>query len=102
MVTLVWLQPDNTAQSRLALQILNERVVGSKLEPNDYEVTRVGDHTAYWLTGEHILAFYEPPGRDFIRIISNNVLIWEINGITYRMETDASLEEAVRIAESLQ
>jgi hypothetical protein len=30
------------------------------------------------------------------------VLIWEENQITYRLETDLPLEEAVRIAESLE
>jgi hypothetical protein len=102
VVTLVWLEPENPGQSRLALQILDERVVGSKLEPNDFEMVSVDNRTAYWLTGEHVLAFYESSASDFIRIINDNVLIWEVDRITYRLETDAMLEEAVRIAESLQ
>jgi hypothetical protein len=36
------------------------------------------------------------------RMIDGQVLIWEGDGITYRLETDLSLEEAIRIAESLE
>ena len=31
-----------------------------------------------------------------------NVLIWEENKITYRLETSLELDEAIHIAESLQ
>jgi hypothetical protein len=37
-----------------------------------------------------------------MRLIDGNVLIWENNQITYRLETNLELDEAVRIAESLQ
>ena len=101
VVTLVWL--DDAGNVRLSLQILNERVVGSKYEPHDYAETTVNGRQAFWLTGEHILAFYDRrSGGDFIRLIESNVLIWEEEGITYRLETEATLEEAVRIAESLE
>ena len=38
----------------------------------------------------------------FTRMIDGHVLIWEENKITYRLETDLELDEAIRIAESLQ
>jgi hypothetical protein len=100
VVTLVWLDEDGNV--RLSLQMLNERSVGSKYEPNNYAHTTVHEQAAMWLTGPHILAFYEPGGGDFIRRIESNVLIWEQGIITCRLEIDASLEEAVRIAESLE
>jgi hypothetical protein len=100
VVTLVWLDDDGNV--RLSLQMLNERIVGSKYEPNNYTHTTVHDQAAMWLTGAHILAFYEPGGGDLIRRIESNVLIWEQDGITFRLETDTSIEEAVRTAESLQ
>jgi hypothetical protein len=37
-----------------------------------------------------------------VRLIKGHVLIWEQEEITYRLETDLPLEEAVRVAESLQ
>jgi hypothetical protein len=39
---------------------------------------------------------------DIRRLIDGHVLIWEEDGITYRLETGVTLEEAVKIAESLQ
>jgi hypothetical protein len=100
VVTLVWLDTDGEVE--LALQILDERTVGSKYEPYDYRQTRVNGQTAYWLTGEHLLAFYLGPDSDFLRIVQSSVLIWEQDNITYRLETNTTLEEAVRIAESLE
>ncbi len=100
VVTLVWLDGDGNV--RLSLQVLNERIVASKYAPGNYEETAVNGQPALWLTGEHILAFYGPRGGDFIRRIENNVLIWQLDGITYRLESAASLEEAVRVAESVE
>jgi hypothetical protein len=39
---------------------------------------------------------------DFRRLVEGQVLIWEADGITYRLETELSMEEAVAIAESLK
>jgi hypothetical protein len=36
------------------------------------------------------------------RMIDGHVLIWAEDEITYRLETDLSLEEAIKIAESLE
>jgi len=100
VVTLVWLA-DNPTRVRLSLQILDESVVGSKFEPPYLENTTVNGQPAAWVMGEHTLAFYN--GRSpFIRIVTQNLLIWEQSAITYRLETDDSLEEARRIAESLE
>jgi hypothetical protein len=35
-------------------------------------------------------------------LVKSNVLVWMDDGITYRLETEESLGEAIRIAESLQ
>jgi hypothetical protein len=39
---------------------------------------------------------------DLRRMIEGHVLIWADGPITYRLETDLSLDEAVKIAESLK
>jgi len=36
------------------------------------------------------------------RLVNGHVLIWENGEVTYRLETDLSMEEAVKIAESLE
>jgi hypothetical protein len=37
----------------------------------------------------------------FMRMIEGQVLIWADGDVTYRLESDLSLEEALKIAESL-
>jgi hypothetical protein len=37
-----------------------------------------------------------------MRLIDGHVLIWTDGNLTYRLETDLSLEEALKVAESLQ
>jgi hypothetical protein len=39
---------------------------------------------------------------DFVRMIAGHVLIWAEGDVTYRLETSLSMEEAVRVAESLE
>jgi hypothetical protein len=104
VVTLVWLKPDDPTQTDLLLQMLNERAVASKYFPweasNQQEV-QVHGRRAFWLTGVHRLYFYETTG-DISRIVDKDVLLWTINALTYRLETDLPLEEAIRIAESMR
>ena len=104
VVTLVWMKPDDPAQIDLVLQTLNAETVASKYFPweagNQQEV-QVNGRRAYWLTGVHRLYFYETEG-DISRVIDKNVLVWEVGEMTYRLETDQSLDEAIRMAESLR
>jgi hypothetical protein len=62
--------------------------------------TTVNGQYALWVKGSHML---EIQGNDYqsLRLVDGNVLIWEVGSITYRLETDLSMEEAIRIAESL-
>jgi len=68
--------------------------------------TRVNGHEALWLSGaRHLIQVYDASGKleiDFARLIEGNVLAWEADGITYRIETKQSLEEALRIAQSMK
>jgi hypothetical protein len=59
---------------------------------------------AFWLEGSpHVFIFTTPEGgriEDATRL-TGNVLIWEANGVTYRLESDLGRTEALAIAESL-
>jgi hypothetical protein len=61
----------------------------------------VNGEPAFGLTGPHSVQLLEdkvyPP-----RLVTNTVLIWQENEMTYRLEGDFTLQEAVRIAESLE
>jgi hypothetical protein len=104
VVTVVWVKPDDPTQADLLLQTLNSQAVASKYFPweasNQQEV-QINGRQAFWLTDVHRLYFYETDG-DVSRLVDKDVLLWDVRPLTYRLETDLPLEEAIRVAESLQ
>jgi hypothetical protein len=65
----------------------------------------VNGQPAYWVEGQHLLSFYDEDGRlvsQSTRLVEGNTLIWTVDNVTYRLETVLSLEEAVRMAESMR
>ena len=102
MVILVWRDPRQSNQIEMSLHIIE---AGSwtieKYQPAAIEETTVHGQRAVWTSGPYPLIFSNG-NIDFTRMIDGHVLIWEENQITYRLETDLPLEEAVRIAESLE
>jgi len=101
MAILVWLDPQTPDQVLMSLHFLPP---GSwaikKMEPTVIEETSVNGQHAVWTTGPYPLKL-ENGDIQFKRMINGHVLIWEGTNVTYRLETDLSLEEAVKIAESL-
>jgi hypothetical protein len=69
--------------------------------PRTVEMTQVNKQPAVWAEGPYILNM-KNGGAENYRLIDGYVLIWEEGGLTYRLETDLSMEEAIRIAESLR
>lgn len=64
------------------------------------DVVHVHGDVAYWITGEHTLTIATPLGTRDLKI-TGNVLVWQRGGLTYRMETTASRDRAIAIAETL-
>jgi hypothetical protein len=97
---LVWRDPEDPARSRLALFVLGGGALATKLDPAEIVETNVGGQRAIWTGGPYILRLGsgELATR---RLVVGNTLIWEQDGLTYRLESGLPLEEAVRIAESL-
>jgi hypothetical protein len=102
MVILVWLDP---AQSKEILMSLHFIPDGSwavkKFEPTVIEETQVNGEYAIWTTGPYPM-YFSNGDLQFRRMVTGHVLIWAGEDVTYRLESDLSLEEAVRIAESLK
>lgn len=102
MTVLVWLDPRQPGEVLMSLHFLP---AGSwaitKFEPTLIQETTVNDARALWTVGPYPLQL-SGGGIDVVRLIRGHVLIWTEGGITYRLETDLSLEETVRIAESLE
>jgi hypothetical protein len=101
MLILVWLDPQQPDQVQMSLHLIEE---GSwtiqKSQPTIIEETTVNGSRAIWTEGNYPLILRNG-NMQFTRMINGNVLIWEENKITYRLETNLDLDEAVHIAESL-
>jgi hypothetical protein len=59
---------------------------------------------AFWLGGAPHVFMFETGRRDLVEDetrLTGNVLIWEADGVTFRLESNLNLEESLKIAESL-
>lgn len=102
MVILVWTGPANPQKARLSLhEIESGSVLVGKFQPRVIQETQVSGRYAVWVEGPYLVQLTNGE-IDFRRTVEGNTLIWEEQGITYRLETDLSLEETVKIAESLE
>jgi hypothetical protein len=101
-LVLVWLDPDQPASVRLSLHMIERGSFAiSKVQPTVIKTTTVKDQPAMWAEGPYVVQL-RGGNMDFQRLIDGHVLIWEEAGLTYRLETDLPMEEAVRITESLE
>lgn len=102
MTILVWTDPQQPEEVSMSLHFLPP---GSwaikKMDPTVIEETTIGGQRALWTIGPYPIR-YSNGEIDFVRLIEGHVLIWFDGEITYRLETDLSLEEALKIAESLE
>lgn len=101
MLILVWLDPQQPDHVQMSLHLIED---GSwtiqKSQPTIIEETAVNGSRAIWTEGNYPLILRNG-NMQFTRMIDGNVLIWEENKVTYRLETNLELDEAVLIAESL-
>jgi hypothetical protein len=101
VVVLVWLDPEQPDRVRLSLHQLGVDIYGEKMQPPVVEETTVGNQPALWTEGPYFLQIQNADAA-MRRLVEGHVLVWMEDEITYRLETDLNLEEAIRIAESLQ
>jgi hypothetical protein len=103
-VVLVWLDPDQPERVRLSLHQLGPGTFADKGEPGSIQETTVHGQRALWTEGPYMLQFRrgDQVDYDMRRLVMGHVLLWVEGEITYRLETDLSLEEAVGVAESLR
>ena len=101
-VLLVWLDPQQPEHIRLNLLILSPGTFAQKGTPSLIEETQVNGKRAIWTEGRHFLHLGGSLYQTVTLVVEGNILVWEQDGLTYRLETDLSLEEAVEVAESLE
>jgi uncharacterized protein DUF4367 len=102
MTILVWTDPQHPEKMKMSLHFIPE---GSwavdKFSPVAVEETSVNGQPAVWAVGPYPVRLRNGE-LEFQRMVNGHVLIWEDGGVTYRLETDMSMDEAVKTAESLQ
>lgn len=101
LVILVWLDEADPHRIRLSLHELMCGMCIEKNEPKLIETTTVNGQVALWVEGPYLVRLTNSD-MDFRRLVEGHVLVWEVGGVTYRLETDLPLDEAVAIAESLK
>jgi hypothetical protein len=102
MVVLVWLEPKQPDQIRMSLHIIEESSwTLDKYQPTVIRETTVNGLSAVWTEGEYPL-LAKNGDIQWMRLVVGHVLIWADGKVTYRLETNLSMEEAVQSAESLQ
>lgn len=102
MIFLVWLEPNDPQEIRMSLHFIPQGSWAiSKIRPTIIEEASVNGQRAIWTTGPYPIRLYNGD-IEFVRMINGHVLIWELGDITYRLETDLSLEDALKVAESLE
>ena len=103
VIVLVWLDRKDPSQMRISLHILAPGTWGvGKLQPPVVEETTVKGQRAVWAEGPYLMFVKGHAEPESVRLIEGHVLIWLEGQVTYRLETDLALEEAVKIAESVQ
>jgi hypothetical protein len=102
---LVWVDPQHPDRVRMALNELGSDAYVYKIAPQVVQETQVHGQRALWTTGPYLLQIGSVSDQhNALRrlVTASHTLIWTEGNITYRLESDASLAEAVRIAESLR
>jgi hypothetical protein len=104
-VVLAWVDPQHPDRVRMALNELSSDAYVYKIAPQLVQETQVHGQRALWTTGPYLLQIGSVSDQhNALRrlVTASHTLIWTEGNITYRLECDVSLEEAVRIAESLR
>lgn len=102
MAIMVWLDPEHSDQVLLSLHFIpNGSWMLEKYQPQVTQATQVKGQRAIWTEGPYPLLLRNG-NVAWDRLVEGHVLIWTDGTITYRLETNWALEEAVKVAESLQ
>jgi hypothetical protein len=102
VVISIWFDREQQQDIQLALYQIGTANYGLKAAAiNSIEEAEVNSEPAFWITGPHTIQLQD--GRYQNRLfVEGNVLLWSEGNVTYRLESDYSLVETVRVAESLE
>ena len=90
-------QPDQIGLSLYQIDAPQYAAKGAK----QLEQTEVNGNQAFWIDGAHLF-FLQTNEIEEWSFVAGNVLLWWDGAVTYRLEGAGSLDEALRLAESLK
>lgn len=103
VVFLVWADEAQPGRVSMSLSMAgSDQPIFEKYDPRSVVDTQVHGEPAVWIEGDYVMALRDGDFTMSRLITSGHVLIWDHDGMTFRMETDEALEEAIRIAESIR
>jgi hypothetical protein len=102
VVIMLWRDPTQPERARMLLYQIGAAHYGLKeASIESITSTRINGQEAFWVENGHTIGL--PNGSEQeAALVSRDTLIWSEGDITYRLESDLSLPEAVQAAESLQ
>lgn len=101
-VVFVWLLPEDPGHVEMSLLQLGPGAFAGKGQPEILEETRVNGNRALWIEGAHTLRLEGDRWQTVPLVVEGRVLVWEQEGVTYRLESDLTLPAAIQVAESLR
>lgn len=102
VVIAIWFDEEQQQKVRLALYQISASNYGLKTaSSNVVDETEVNGELAFWVAGPHTIQLQDGRSQDRL-FVEGNVLIWSVGKLTYRLESDLSLEETIHVAESLE
>jgi hypothetical protein len=86
-------------RGRLELPFLEKLVQADQVEE-----VEVAGSPGYWVEGEHIVSYLDVRGEPVEERarLAGNTRLWQVGEVTFRLESALSMEEAIRIAESMR
>jgi hypothetical protein len=97
-VSLLWGTPSNV---KLLLTEFTGRTYVEKVIDGDTQVERVKiGNAGAWFKGSHVVMFQDRDGRfrESHARLARNTLVWQLGGVTLRLEGGLTKDEALRIA----
>lgn len=98
-VVLVWAKPEDASSVGYVLYILAPGTVLSKGPLPAVIETQVQGEAAIWTNGPYLVDIQG--SHQAARLVEGFALIWSRDGLTYRLEGAATLDEAIRIASTI-
>ncbi len=87
----------------LSLMILGKGAHVGKSAPTSLNESRVDGVVATWLTGDHFLYLRASNGlQNFSLPVDTNVLLWQENGLTFRLAGEIDFDRAVELMRQIR